>query len=88
MSETTAAARALAAARWQPKSPAERRESARATQDGLRRRFAREVDPDNRLPAAERAELVEQRRHEHFVQCGRASAAARRVRREAQGGGA
>ncbi|WP_125793129.1 hypothetical protein [Amycolatopsis sp. WAC 01376] len=77
MSENaSSAARALARRRWDNAGPQERRAHGAAVQDGLRRRFAREIDPEGLLDAEELAVLVEQRRHRHYVEIGRKAAAA------------
>lgn len=75
------AARALANRRWKSAGPQERRDHGAAVQDGLRRRFAAEIDPDGLLDADTLAELVEARRHEHYVAVGRKAAEARAFKR-------
>lgn len=67
-------ARIAALTRWAHEDPAA---NAERGQDGLTRRFEREVDPDNTLPPAERARRVECARRAHFLKLARLSAQAR-----------
>lgn len=50
--------------------------------EGLRARFAREIDPDGTLPPAVREQRVEAAWKAHFLRLALASAKARRGRRE------
>lgn len=52
--------------------------------DAMNRKFEDQVDPDRKLPAAERAKLVEAARKLHFHRLAFASAKARRLRNEAK----
>ena len=52
--------------------------------DAMNRKFEDQVDPERKLPAAERAKLAETARKLHFNRMAFASAKARRQRNEAK----
>ncbi len=82
--ERSLRARIAAHERWSKSDPVAGTAAARkAALD----RFEREVDPEGRLPAAERARRAEHARKAYFTRLAYRSAQARRAQRRAQGEG-
>lgn len=72
-------AQIAAAERWG--RTADRTAATAPARAGLRAKFAREIDPDGRLDAAELERRVDSRMKAHMLRMTRAAAAARRARR-------
>lgn len=62
---------------WAPLTKAERRRRTEAGREGLLARFAREADPEGRLPEAERLRAAEDLRRAHMIRIAKASVKAR-----------
>lgn len=64
------------------------REAARVkARESMNRRFAKQVDPDNSLPPAERAKLAENARKAHLLGMSLKASRARRLRKERKAAG-
>jgi hypothetical protein len=79
--ERTLRARAAAHKRWAQEDPTEQAKKAQA---GLLAKFEREVDPEGKLPPAERTRRAEQARRSHMAVLALKSSKARRQRAQAK----
>ncbi|MEP7738315.1 hypothetical protein ABKW28_11730 [Nocardioides sp. 31GB23] len=77
-------AKIAAQTRWA--NTTDRSAATQAARDGMYRKFEDQVDPERRLPAAERAIRVESARRAHYQRLALRSAQSRRAKQKGGGG--
>jgi hypothetical protein len=84
--QRTMRARLAAYTRWSKEDPSDPNGSLRRAQKASMDRFEREVDPDQKLPPAERARRAEAARRAYFTRLALMSSQARSRRKRLQQG--